>query len=39
MKILVDNVHGIETTGKRTPDGVLRDYAWKRLPSKETIDL
>ena len=31
MKILVDNGHGIETPGKRSPDGVLREYAWNRL--------
>ena len=31
MKILVDNGHGIDTPGKRSPDGVLREYAWNRL--------
>lgn len=31
MRILVDNGHGIETPGKRSPDGVLREYAWNRL--------
>lgn len=31
MKILIDNGHGIETPGKRSPDGVLREYAWNRL--------
>ena len=31
MKILVDNGHGIETPGKRSPDGILREYAWNRL--------
>lgn len=24
MKILIDNGHGIETPGKRSPDGILR---------------
>lgn len=27
MKILIDGGHGIETPGKRSPDGVLREYA------------
>lgn len=31
MKILIDNGHGIDTPGKRSPDGVLREYAWNRL--------
>ena len=31
MKILIDNGHGAETPGKRSPDGVLRGYAWNRL--------
>ena len=26
-KILIDNGHGIDTPGKRSPDGVLREYA------------
>ena len=30
-KILIDNGHGVETPGKRSPDGVLREYAWNRL--------
>ena len=30
MKILIDNGHGIDTPGKRSPDGVLREYAWNR---------
>ena len=31
MKILFDNGHGIDTPGKRSPDGVLREYARNRL--------
>ena len=31
MKILIDNGHGIETPGKRSPDGALREYAWNRI--------
>lgn len=28
--ILIDNGHGRETAGKRSPDGKLREYAWTR---------
>ena len=31
MKILIDNGHGVDTPGKRSPDGKLREYAWNRL--------
>lgn len=30
MKILIDNGHGVDTPGKRSPDGKLREYAWNR---------
>lgn len=30
MTILVDNGHGASTPGKRSPDGILREYAWSR---------
>lgn len=30
MKILIDNGHGIDTKGKHSPDGNLREYAWAR---------
>lgn len=30
MKILIDNGHGVETAGKRSPDGRLREYAYTR---------
>ncbi|WP_106828916.1 N-acetylmuramoyl-L-alanine amidase [Parabacteroides pacaensis] len=30
MKILIDNGHGAETPGKRSPDGQLREYAYAR---------
>lgn len=29
-KILLDNGHGIDTPGKRSPDGVLLEYAYNR---------
>ena len=30
MRILIDNGHGSDTPGKRSPDGRLREYAWAR---------
>lgn len=30
MIILIDNGHGVETPGKCSPDGRLREYAWAR---------
>lgn len=30
MKVLIDNGHGAETPGKRSPDGSLREYACTR---------
>lgn len=30
MKILINNGHGIETPGKRSPDGSLREYRYTR---------
>ncbi len=30
MKILIDNGHGEDTAGKRSPDGVLREYKYAR---------
>lgn len=34
MKILLDNGHGYDTKGKRSPDGRLREYAWAREIAK-----
>ena len=31
MKILIDNGHGVETPGKRSPDGRFREYAYKGM--------
>lgn len=31
MKILIDNGHGVETPGKRSPDGRFREFAYTRL--------
>lgn len=30
MKVLIDNGHGVETPGKRSPDGRLKEYAYAR---------
>jgi len=30
MKVLVDNGHGSNTAGKRSPDGTHREYLWAR---------
>lgn len=30
IKILIDNGHGIDTAGKCSPDGSLREYKWAR---------
>lgn len=34
MKILIDNGHGVNTPGKCSPDGKLREYAWAREIAK-----
>ena len=30
MKVLIDNGHGENTPGKRSPDGRLREWAYSR---------
>ena len=30
MKIIIDPGHGIDTPGKRSPDGLFREYLWNR---------
>lgn len=42
MEILLDNGHGIETPGKRSPDGRLREYKYAReiaIAVKERLTL
>ena len=40
MKILLDNGHGIETPGKRSPDGLFREYEYNRIiASRVTAEL
>ncbi len=37
MKILIDNGHGENTPGKRSPDGVLREYAYTREIAERVV--
>ncbi len=39
MRILIDNGHGIETPGKRSPDGSFREYAWAREVARMICDI
>ncbi len=38
MKILVDNGHGVETPGKRSPDGRLREYQYCRVIAAALVE-
>ena len=38
MKILIDNGHGEETAGKRSPNGVLREYKYTRDIAEAVIN-
>lgn len=35
MIIIIDNGHGADTPGKRSPDGRLREYSWAREIAKK----
>ena len=37
MKILIDNGHGIQTKGKRSPDGKLLEYAYTRELARRIV--
>ena len=37
MKILIDNGHGHNTPGKRSPDGKFREYAYNREIAKRIV--
>ena len=37
MKILIDNGHGIQTKGKRSPDGQLLEYAYTRELARQIV--
>ena len=34
MRVLIDAGHGIDTLGKRSPDGAFREYLWNREVSE-----
>ena len=38
MKILIDNGHGENTLGKRSPDGMLREYKYTREIAQKIVD-
>lgn len=37
-RVVIDNGHGIDTLGKRSPDGQLREYLWNRQVAELIID-
>lgn len=37
MKILIDNGHGVNTSGKRSPDGKFKEYAYTREIAREVV--
>ena len=39
MKILIDNGHGIQTKGKRSPDGTLLEYAYTRELARRIVSI
>ena len=39
MKILIDNGHGIQTKGKRSPDGQLLEYAYTRELARRIVSI
>lgn len=39
MRILLDAGHGIDTLGKRSPDGAFREYLWNREIAELTFAL
>ena len=38
MKILLDNGHGQDTPGKRSPDGFFREYAYTRFIASQMTE-
>ena len=39
MKILIDNGHGIQSKGKRSPDGKLLEYAYTRELARQIVKI
>lgn len=38
MKVLIDNGHGVDTLGKRSPDGRLMEYAYAREIASRVVN-
>lgn len=38
MIVLIDNGHGIDTRGKRSPDGRFREYLWNREVAQLVVE-
>ena len=38
MVFLIDNGHGIDTPGKRSPDGRFREYLWNRQVAEAVVE-
>lgn len=38
MRILIDNGHGVETPGKRSPDGRFLEYQYNRLIARAIVE-
>lgn len=38
MKVLIDNGHGLDTPGKRSPDGSVREWSWTREVARAIVD-
>jgi len=38
MIVLIDNGHGVDTPGKQSPDGRLREWAWTRAMARSIVD-
>ena len=38
MVVLIDNGHGIDTAGKRSPDGRFREYLWNRQVAAMVVE-
>lgn len=39
MKVLIDAGHGIDTPGKRSPDGRFREYLWNRQVADQVCEM
>lgn len=37
MKVLIDNGHGLNTPGKRSPDGILMEYSYAREIAEKIV--